>query len=135
MTDIEIAKNVKLEKIEDIAKKLNIDEDDIECYGKYKAKISNEIYKKLENKKDGKLILVTAITPTPLGEGKTTISIGIADGLAKIGKKSILALREPSLGPVFGIKGGATGGGYSQVAPMEDINLHFTGYSCNNICQ
>ena len=127
MTDIEIAKNVKLEKIEDIAKKLNIDEDDIECYGKYKAKISNEIYKKLENKKDGKLILVTAITPTPLGEGKTTISIGIADGLAKIGKKSILALREPSLGPVFGIKGGATGGGYSQVAPMEDINLHFTG--------
>ena len=123
MTDIEIAKNVKLEKIEDIAKKLNIDEDDIECYGKYKAKISNEIYKKLENKKDGKLILVTAITPTPLGEGKTTISIGIADGLAKIGKKSILALREPSLGPVFGIKGGATGGGYSQVAPMEDINI------------
>ena len=127
MTDIEIAKNVKLEKIEDIAKKLNIDEDDIECYGKYKAKISNEVYKKLENKKDGKLILVTAITPTPLGEGKTTISIGIADGLAKIGKKSILALREPSLGPVFGIKGGATGGGYAQVAPMEDINLHFTG--------
>ena len=127
MTDIDIAKNVKLEKIEDIAKKLNIDEDDIECYGKYKAKISNEVYKKLENKKDGKLILVTAITPTPLGEGKTTISIGIADGLAKIGKKSILALREPSLGPVFGIKGGATGGGYSQVAPMEDINLHFTG--------
>lgn len=127
MTDIEIAKNVKLEKIEDIAKKLNIDEDYIECYGKYKAKISNEVYKKLENKKDGKLILVTAITPTPLGEGKTTISIGIADGLAKIGKKSILALREPSLGPVFGIKGGATGGGYSQVAPMEDINLHFTG--------
>ena len=94
MTDIEIAKNVKLEKIEDIAKKLNIDEDDIECYGKYKAKISNEIYKKLENKKDGKLILVTAITPTHLGEGKTTISIGIADGLAKIGKKSILALRD-----------------------------------------
>ncbi|OKZ75521.1 MAG: formate--tetrahydrofolate ligase [Clostridium sp. 26_22] len=127
MTDIEIAKNVKLEKIEDIAKKLNIDEDDIECYGKYKAKISNEVYKKLENKKDGKIILVTAITPTPLGEGKTTISIGIADGLSKIGKKSILALREPSLGPVFGIKGGATGGGYSQVAPMEDINLHFTG--------
>lgn len=127
MTDIEIAKNVKLEKIEDIAKKLNIDEDYIECYGKYKAKISNEVYKKLENKKDGKLILVTAITPTPLGEGKTTISIGIADGFAKIGKKSILALREPSLGPVFGIKGGATGGGYSQVAPMEDINLHFTG--------
>ena len=127
MTDIEIAEKVELERIDKIAKKLNIDEDDIECYGKYKAKISNDVYKKLENKKDGKLILVTAITPTPLGEGKTTISIGIADGLAKIGKKSILALREPSLGPVFGIKGGATGGGYSQVAPMEDINLHFTG--------
>ena len=106
---------------------MNIDEDDIECYGKYKAKISNDVYKKLENKKDGKLILVTAINPTPLGEGKTTVSIAIADGLSRIGKKSILALREPSLGPVFGIKGGATGGGYVQVAPMEDINLHFTG--------
>lgn len=127
MTDIEIAKSVKLDKIIDIAKKLQIDEDDIECYGKYKAKISNEVYTKLQDKKNGKLILVTAINPTPLGEGKTTVSIAIADGLSKIGKKSILALREPSLGPVFGIKGGATGGGYVQVAPMEDINLHFTG--------
>lgn len=127
MTDIEIAEKVELERIDKIAKKLNIDEDDIECYGKYKAKISNNVYKKLENKKDGKLILVTAINPTPLGEGKTTVSIAIADGFSRIGKKSILALREPSLGPVFGIKGGATGGGYVQVAPMEDINLHFTG--------
>ena len=118
---------MELERIDKIAKKLNIDEDDIECYGKYKAKISNDVYKKLENKKDGKLILVTAINPTPLGEGKTTVSIAIADGLSRIRKKSILALREPSLGPVFGIKGGATGGGYVQVAPMEDINLHFTG--------
>ena len=127
MTDIEIAKNVKLEKIDEIARRLNIKEDDIECYGKYKAKISNEVYRNLKNEKDGKLILVTAINPTPLGEGKTTVSISLADGLTQIGKKSILALREPSLGPVFGIKGGATGGGCSQVAPMEDINLHFTG--------
>ena len=127
MTDIEIARNTELEKINKIAEKLNIDEEDIECYGKYKAKISNSVYEKLKDKKDGKLILVTAINPTPLGEGKTTVSIAIADGLSKIGKKSILALREPSLGPVFGIKGGATGGGHVQVAPMEDINLHFTG--------
>ena len=127
MTDIEIARNTELEKINKIAEKLNIDENDIECYGKFKAKISNSVYEKLKNKKDGKLILVTAINPTPLGEGKTTVSIAIADGLSKIGKKSILALREPSLGPVFGIKGGATGGGHVQVAPMEDINLHFTG--------
>ena len=127
MTDIEIARNTELEKINKIAERLNIDEDDIECYGKYKAKISNSVYEKLRDKKDGKLILVSAINPTPLGEGKTTVSIAIADGLSKIGKKSILALREPSLGPVFGIKGGATGGGHVQVAPMEDINLHFTG--------
>ena len=127
MTDIEIAKSVKLENILDIAKKAGIDEEEIEPYGKFKAKISNKIFKRLENKKDGKLILVTAISPTPLGEGKTTISIAIADGLRKIHKNSILALREPSLGPVFGIKGGATGGGKVQVAPMEDINLHFTG--------
>ena len=127
MTDLEIAKNVKLEKIQDIGKKLNINEDDLELYGNYKAKISNEKIKKIEKNKTGKLILVTAISPTPLGEGKTTISISIADGLRKIGKKSVLALREPSLGPVFGIKGGAAGGGYAQIAPMEDINLHFTG--------
>ena len=127
MTDIEIARNTKLEKIVDVAKNVGIEEDDIEQYGKYKAKISNEVYEKRKNKKDGKLILVTAISPTPLGEGKTTMSIAIADGLQKIGKRSILALREPSLGPVFGIKGGATGGGKVQIAPMEDINLHFTG--------
>ena len=127
MTDIEIAKSVELEKITDIASKIGIEEDELELYGKYKAKISNTVYKRLKNKENGKLILVTAINPTPLGEGKTTISIAIADGLSKIGKKSILALREPSLGPVFGIKGGATGGGRVQIEPMEDINLHFTG--------
>ena len=127
MTDIEIARNTKLEKIVDVAKKIGLDEEDLELYGKYKAKISDSVYKKIENKKEGKLILVTAISPTPLGEGKTTISIAIADGLRKIGENSILALREPSLGPVFGIKGGAAGGGKVQVAPMEDINLHFTG--------
>lgn len=127
MGDIEIARSASLKKITEIAKELNIDEEEIEQYGKYKAKISDEVTKKIENNKDGKLVLVTAMSPTPLGEGKTTISISIADGLRKIGKKSILALREPSLGPVFGIKGGATGGGHAQVAPMEDINLHFTG--------
>ena len=127
MTDIEIARCNELKKITEIARDLDITEDEIDTYGKYKAKISREVNKKIQNKKDGKLILVTAMSPTPLGEGKTTISIAIADGLKKIGKKSILALREPSLGPVFGIKGGATGGGHAQIAPMEDINLHFTG--------
>ena len=127
MTDIEIAKNTKLDEINKIAEKLEIKEEDIEQYGKYKAKISNEIYEKNKSKNNGKLILVTAISPTPLGEGKTTVSIAIADGLRKIGEKSIRTLREPSLGPVFGIKGGATGGGKVQIAPMEDINLHFTG--------
>ena len=127
MTDIEIARNTKLEKIVDVAKKVDIDEEYIEQYGKYKAKISDKLYEKIKGNRDGKLILVTAMSPTPLGEGKTTISIAVADGLQKIGKKSILALREPSLGPVFGIKGGATGGGKVQIAPMEDINLHFTG--------
>lgn len=127
MEDIKIARNTQLEKITKIAEKLNIQEEQLEQYGKYKAKISPEVYKSLKDKKDGKLILVTAINPTPLGEGKTTMAIGLADGLRKIGKNAILALREPSLGPVFGIKGGATGGGHSQIAPMEDINLHFTG--------
>lgn len=127
MTDIEIARSTKLEKIVDIAKKIEIDEEDIEQYGKYKAKISEKVYESRKEQKDGKLILVTAVNPTPLGEGKTTISIAIADGLRTIGKNSIIALREPSLGPVFGIKGGATGGGKVQIAPMEDINLHFTG--------
>lgn len=127
MTDIEIARKTKLNKITEVASSIGIKEDELELYGNYKAKISNKAINRLKRKKDGKLILVTAISPTPLGEGKTTMSIAIADGLRQIGKKSILALREPSLGPVFGIKGGATGGGYVQVAPMEDINLHFTG--------
>lgn len=127
MEDIEIARNVKLDNISKIAEKLDIGEEYLETYGKYKAKISDKILEKIKNNKDGKLVLVTAVNPTPLGEGKTTISIGLADGLSTIGKKAVLALREPSLGPVFGVKGGATGGGYAQVAPMEDINLHFTG--------
>ena len=126
MTDIEISRNARLETIDKIGKKLGISDEYLEMYGKYKAKISNEVLEK-SNKEDGKLILVTAINPTPLGEGKTTMSIAIADGLRKIGKNTVLTLREPSLGPVFGIKGGATGGGMVQVAPMEDINLHFTG--------
>ena len=127
MNDIEIANSVELDKIENIAKKIDISEEELECYGKYKAKINYSVYEKKKDDKDGKLILVTAINPTPLGEGKTTTAIGLADGLQAIEKKSIVLLREPSLGPVFGLKGGATGGGFSQVAPMEDINLHFTG--------
>lgn len=127
MNDIEIANSVELDKIENIAKKIDISEEELECYGKYKAKINYSVYERKKEDKDGKLILVTAINPTPLGEGKTTTAIGLADGLQAIGKKSIVLLREPSLGPVFGLKGGATGGGFSQVAPMEDINLHFTG--------
>ena len=119
MEDIDIARNTKLKDITEIAKKVGINDEEVEQYGKYKAKIySKKISDRLKNKKDGKLILVTSINPTPLGEGKTTMAIGLADGLTRIGEKSILALREPSLGPVFGIKGGATGGGYAQVAPM-----------------
>ncbi len=127
MEDVEIARKVKLKPIIEVAKEIDIEEEEINLYGKWKAKISLDVQNKLKEKKKGHVILVTAINPTPLREGKTTISIGLADGLRRIGKKSILALREPSLGPVFGVKGGATGGGYSQVAPMEDINLHFTG--------
>ena len=127
MKDIEIAQANKMNNIKDVADKLNIPDEDLEMYGKYKAKINYELTEKLKDKQDGKLILVTAINPTPSGEGKTTISIGLSDALNRIGKKSILALREPSLGPVFGLKGGAAGGGYAQVVPMEDINLHFTG--------
>ena len=127
MTDMEIAHSCKLKKIDNILNDLKIPEEYYELNGKYKAKISLDYYDKIKERKNGKLILVTSINPTPLGEGKTTISIGLSDGINKLGKKSILALREPSLGPVFGIKGGATGGGFSQVAPMEDINLHFTG--------
>ena len=127
MEDIEIARNASLRKVKDIAEGLGINEEYVENYGRYKAKISNNVMNELVDKEDGKLILVTAINPTPLGEGKTTIAIGLADGMNRIGKKAVLALREPSMGPVFGIKGGATGGGYAQIAPMEDINLHFTG--------
>ncbi|CEN33736.1 formate--tetrahydrofolate ligase [Capnocytophaga cynodegmi] len=125
-TDLEIAQNAKMQNIKEIAKKLNINEDDLEQYGKYKAKLPLTLIDKEKIKKN-KLILVTAITPTPAGEGKTTVSIGLTEGLNKIGKQAVAVLREPSLGPVFGIKGGAAGGGYSQVVPMEDINLHFTG--------
>lgn len=127
LTDIEIAQQAKMLKINEIAAGLGISEDDIEPYGHYKAKVSENLIQKTKNGPDGKLILVTAINPTPAGEGKTTVSIGLAEAMAKIGKKAVLALREPSLGPVFGIKGGAAGGGYAQVVPMEDINLHFTG--------
>lgn len=127
LTDIEIAQNAKMKNITDIASDLGISADEIEPYGHYKAKISDSVMKRLADKKDGKLVLVTAVNPTPAGEGKTTVSIGLGQSMNKIGKKTIVALREPSLGPVFGIKGGAVGGGYSQVVPMEDINLHFTG--------
>ncbi len=127
LTDIEIAQKAQLKKIRDVASDLGITEDELEPYGHYKAKITEACIQRLSDKPDGKLILVTAINPTPAGEGKTTTSIGLAQGMYKLGKKAVLALREPSLGPVFGIKGGAAGGGYAQVVPMEDINLHFTG--------
>ena len=125
--DIEIAQSAKMEPIINIAKKIGLGEGDIELYGKYKCKISLDAIKRLENNKDGKLVLVTAINPTPAGEGKSTVTVGLGQALNKIGKNTVIALREPSLGPVFGIKGGAAGGGYAQVVPMEDINLHFTG--------
>ena len=128
LNDIEIAEKAKLRKISEVAKdRLGISEDEIEAYGRYKAKVSLSCLDKLKNKKDGKLILVTAISPTPAGEGKTTTTVGLGDALNLIGKKTMICLREPSLGPVFGMKGGATGGGYAQIVPMEDINLHFTG--------
>ena len=127
LSDIEIAQQAKMQKITDVAAKLGISEDDIELYGRYKAKLSMDLIRRMEGEKPGKLVLVTAITPTPAGEGKSTTTVGLAQGLHKIGKKVIVALREPSLGPCMGIKGGAAGGGYSQVVPMEDINLHFTG--------
>ncbi len=138
-SDIEISQAAKPEYIVNVAKKLGINEEDLELYGRYKAKISPSVLKNLKDKPDGKLILVTAITPTPAGEGKTTVSVGLTDGLNKIGKKACVALREPSLGPSFGMKGGAAGGGYAQVVPMEDINLHFTGdfhaiTTAHNLC-
>lgn len=127
LSDIEIAQNAKMKHIDEIAGQIGISYDDLEPYGHYKAKVSESLYSKLADREDGKLILVTAINPTPAGEGKTTISTGLAEAMGRIGKNAVLALREPSLGPVFGIKGGAAGGGYAQVVPMEDINLHFTG--------
>ena len=127
LTDIEIAQQAKLTPIAEIAKRLGIEEDEIEFYGKYKAKLNETLYSRVKDRRDGKLILVTAINPTPAGEGKTTTTAGLGQAMKKIGKDAIIALREPSLGPVFGIKGGAAGGGYAQVLPMEDINLHFTG--------
>ena len=126
-TDIEIAQEAKLLPIKEVAKKLDITEDDLELYGKYKAKLTDELWEQTKNREDGKLILVTAINPTPAGEGKTTITVGLGQALGKMNKKSVIALREPSLGPCFGIKGGAAGGGNAQVVPMEDLNLHFTG--------
>ncbi|MBR2176865.1 MAG: formate--tetrahydrofolate ligase [Clostridia bacterium] len=139
LTDIEIAQQAEIKPIGAIAAKIGIDQDELEFYGKYKAKISEELISRTSVCNDGKLILVTAINPTPAGEGKTTTSVGLGDALSKLGKKTVIALREPSLGPVFGIKGGAAGGGYAQVIPMEDINLHFTGdmhaiTAANNLC-
>ena len=127
LSDIEISKNAKLLHIRDVAKKIGLEEDDLEYYGKYKAKLTDTVQERIKNNKDGKLVLVTAINPTPAGEGKTTVTIGLGQALNRLNKKCIIALREPSLGPVMGLKGGATGGGYSQVVPMDDINLHFTG--------
>ena len=126
-SDIQIAQEAKMEPIKNVAEKLGLCEDDIEYYGKYKCKISLDVYDKVKDNKEGKLVLVTAINPTPAGEGKSTVTVGLGQALNKLGKKAVIALREPSLGPVFGIKGGAAGGGYAQVVPMEDINLHFTG--------
>ena len=126
-TDLEIAQECQMEHIRDVAAKIGIEEDDLEYYGKYKAKVSLDLLHRNENKEDGKLILVTAINPTKAGEGKSTTTVGLGDALNRLGKKTMIALREPSLGPVFGLKGGAAGGGYAQVVPMEDINLHFTG--------
>ncbi len=139
LTDIEIAQSVELKPIKEIGEKLGLLEEELEFYGRYKAKISDKAMNRLKDRPDGKLILVTAINPTPAGEGKTTTTVGLGEAMARIGKNAVIALREPSLGPVFGIKGGAAGGGYAQVLPMEDINLHFTGdmhaiTSANNLC-
>ena len=126
-SDLEIAQEAKMLKINDVANSIGLSEDDIELYGNYKAKITFDAVKKFENNKDGKLILVTAINPTPAGEGKSTTTVGLGMAFNKLGYKSVIALREPSLGPVMGVKGGAAGGGYAQAVPMEDLNLHFTG--------
>ena len=126
-SDIQIAQEAEMLPIKEVAEKLGIGEDDLELYGKYKAKLSDELIERVKDQPDGKLILVTAINPTPAGEGKTTTSVGLGQAFGRLGKKAVIALREPSLGPCFGIKGGAAGGGYAQVVPMEDLNLHFTG--------
>ena len=126
-TDIEIAQEAVMEPITKVAESIGIEADDLELYGKYKAKLSEEFLRKIQDRPNGKLILVTAINPTPAGEGKTTTTVGLGEAFGRMGKKAVIALREPSLGPCFGIKGGAAGGGYAQVVPMEDINLHFTG--------
>ena len=126
-SDIQIAQEAEMLPIKEVAEKLGIGEDDLELYGKYKAKLSDELIERVKDQPDGKLILVTAINPTPAGEGKTTTSVGLGQAFGRLGKKAVIALREPSLGPCFGIKGGAAGGGYAQVVPMEKINLHFTG--------
>ena len=127
LSDIEIAQAAEILPIKEVAQKLGLSQDELEFYGKYKAKMSEELIARTKSNPNGKLILVTAINPTPAGEGKTTTTVGLGDAMSRLGKKCVLALREPSLGPVMGIKGGAAGGGYSQVVPMEDINLHFTG--------
>ena len=139
LTDIEIAQSTTMKPITQVAKELGILEEELELYGRYTAKLNDAAFQRLSQKPDGKLVLVTAINPTPAGEGKTTTTAGLGQAMAKIGKNAIIALREPSLGPVFGIKGGAAGGGYAQVLPMENINLHFTGdmhaiTSANNLC-
>ena len=126
-TDIEIAQEAKMSPIKEVGAAYGIAEDDLELYGKYKAKLTDELWDKVKDRPNGKLVLVTAINPTPAGEGKTTTSVGLGDALKRLGHKTLIALREPSLGPCFGIKGGAAGGGYAQVIPMEDLNLHFTG--------
>ena len=126
-TDIEIAQEAAMLPIKDVAASIGVEEDDLELYGKYKAKFSDEYLKKVQSNPNGKLVLVTAINPTPAGEGKTTTTVGLGEAFGQLGKKAVIALREPSLGPCFGIKGGAAGGGYAQVVPMEDLNLHFTG--------
>ena len=127
LNDIEIAQQAEMKNIKEVAAKLDIKEDDIEMYGKYKAKLSDELIASVQKNENGKLILVTAINPTPAGEGKTTITVGLGEAMGRLNKKAVIALREPSLGPCFGIKGGAAGGGYAQVVPMEELNLHFTG--------
>ena len=126
-TDIEIAQEAVMEPITKVAESIGIEADDLELYGKYKAKLSEEFLRKIQDRPNGKLILVTAINPTPAGEGKTTTTVGLGEAFGRMGKKAVIALREPSLGPCFGIKGGAAGGGYAQVVPMDELNLHFTG--------